>query len=252
MGLKQLLERLRGDNHVEREDDIIRKIASGLKDRLYQSTLKHVDIYFSEYPEPTTLESIFSTPGFRKDLIVAAQDKGVPIDSSTDIRFDPVTPAPEEAFEVCAGVKVVGSTVKSFPKASNATLKVYGNSGILERATYVLEGKVHSRYKVGRGENVVLDDGLRRHNDIVIKAVEGDAFQEGCPEHNNLHVSRKQCLIEYHEGKFLLSNEGDDTRILRDEQKIKLLSPLQKVALKDGDIIVLNRKVMLLFNLNKD
>ena len=86
----------------------------------------------------------------------------------------------------------------------------------------------------------------------MIKAVEGDTFQEGCPEHNNLHVSRKQCLIEYHEGKFLLSNEGDDTRILRDEQKIKLLSPLQKVALKDGDIIVLNRKVMLLFNLNKD
>ena len=181
MGLKELIERLRGDNHVEREDEIIGKIASGLKSRLYQSTLRYVNVYYSEHTEPLTLESIFNTPGFKKALVVAAQDRGVPIDSSTEIHFDPITPAPEDAFEVCRGVKVLGTTVKAFLKARKATLRIYGDSGILGQEIYDLDGKKQDRYRVGRGENVVLDNGLRRHNDIVVEAVDGDDAPEGSP-----------------------------------------------------------------------
>ena len=252
MCLRKLFEKFRGDNYVEREDEIVREVASGLKDRLYQSNLRYVNIYYSEYSEPTTLENIFNSPDFKKNLVVAAQNKGVPIDSSTEIHFDSVTPAPEGAFEVFKGVKVLASTVKAFQKTIKATLRIYGDSGILEKEVYELDGKVSARYRLGRGENIVLDKGLRRHNDIVVKEVEGDVSAEGSPEYNNRFVSRKQCSIEYSDGRFFLSNEGDDTRILRDDAQIKLLSDLQKIALKDGDIIVLNRKVMLLFNFNKD
>ena len=162
---------------------------------------------------------------------------------------------------ICEGASAIGNSGVSIrllavetgnKHATQATIEVAEGYGSLVDGPVEMTAEycqTHQGYNIGVGRNPRLDNGLLRTNEIAIDDnPQSPAFEQ------NKYVSRSHARITYEENHFKLYVErggtraaGKTTLIVRNGKEMLLNHAGVGWSLQNGDQIVLNRKVILLF-----
>ena len=124
-------------------------------------------------------------------------------------------------------------------------------SGPIKMTAAYCRTSLNRRYNIGVGSRPQLDNGSVRYNEIAI-----DDNPESPAYEMNKYVSRSHAHIGYsNENGFILCAEtggtpqaGKSTVISRNQQQITLSHSGVSFPLKDGDQIILSKKVILIFS----
>ncbi len=202
-------------------------------------------------------ENKFKSDGFLDDLKAQLENDNVQYaqDLSVEIVFK--SPKFNDFTKITQQVSVEILTPPEIFKQQNA--RITASSGKMYKDEYILTPERTKPYLIGREQNPKLASGRIIRNDIgFIPPKEGDSEDIQL----NKYVSRSILLITYNKerNKYEIGRTNfmfDSNHIVKinrmtnrgTEQEIRLNTPHIRVPLEDGDMIIINREVNILFEL---
>lgn len=243
-----------GSNSIERREEIIQLVVNEFRKNFTGSGVSDFKNIVLELwvLDNVLCHSIKSTDVSKEILVKIDVELGYNL-NGVEIMSGPLPSTMIGYKAIGDGIYISIKEVIQKSKLHKASISIYGNSGSLLEYEYILDAEEivklpEKRYNIGIGELSNMDDVIPRINNIVVDDNQDSEYFE-----KNKYVSRAHAHIYYDKG-FLLQVEKGGTRIsgkrthlFREGSSIELNNLKAPILLKDGDIIILSKKVSLLF-----
>lgn len=245
-----------GSNNIERREEVVQLVINEFRKNFIGSGVSDFKNIILELwvLDNVLCHSIKSTDVSNEILVKLDVELGYNL-NGVEIMSGPLPSTMVGSKAIGDGIYISLKEVIQKSKLHKASISIYANSGSLLENEYILDAEEivklpEKRYNIGIGQQPNMDGVIPRINNIAIDDNQDTVYFE-----KNKYVSRAHAHIFYDKDKgFLLQVEkggtrlsGKRTHLFREGSSIELNNLNAPIILKDGDIIILSKKVSLLF-----